>query len=597
MEGRTNWHGRFKSEDAARAKLAHIAAILGMPIEDTGEYWRDVNHCHRLSINRAAVQVAHAITREVPNVNATAITRADSLRDVARKLELRQRASGDTPRDIRITRGSHAWQVSGSGFSERAREAILARLSELVRAGWRVSLHSNGRPYHIARADGAGYVASSYSDGAVSVGVSADAAKLDAVAAVAAFIVGGSRPQFWHDHPHAIEARRRAEFNAALDAMDTADGKRAARAVATFIMAGTDAIELAKVPAPYSVACLHSGTEDGALWYVTRNGAKLDADSPYNGGCIYRADAIAGAIELAKLVARYASDWARDCEWLDLDIDSDEDAARLSDSFWIRNASRHYDGGIAALESDAVTDAADWCDCGTVTGASGGYVKHEPGAPGCESAPNPTHPIPGSVTADAILARHAKDAADAFTFDPDSEDADTAAMRAVDIMRDLAREDRAAFILRVFGMPQDERHACRELASIERSGMPLAPSAWQYTRKQARIERGMPDVARELACHYREDITRLAFEGHEATGEYGESTNLAAWREACAAFDAVNATAFHTFGGMALDGYQGDLDKLARVALDAACDAVSWAAFNEAHTDTGAPVGIEPRGE
>ena len=52
------WRGRFRTEEAARAKLDAVSSLLGMAPEDTGRYFRDVNYCHRISFTSAAVSRA-----------------------------------------------------------------------------------------------------------------------------------------------------------------------------------------------------------------------------------------------------------------------------------------------------------------------------------------------------------------------------------------------------------------------------------------------------------------------------------------------------------------------------------------------------------
>lgn len=176
-----------------------------------------------------------------------------------------------------------------------------------------------------------------------------------------------------------------------------------------------------------------------------------------------------------------------------------------------------------------------------------------------------------------IASRIAREAAEGFTYDSDSEDEHGAAQRAVDILKDLSPADVPAFMLKVFGLPIEERQ------TLMRRGLSNPDNAAE------RAEVGWPDLARELVFGYRADIEPLAFAGHYADADkgLGESTNLSAWREALAAFDAANTLAAHTFGGMSLDGYQADVNRLATIALDAAGDALRWASFNNANPEAG----------
>lgn len=225
---------------------------------------------------------------------------------------------------------------------------------------------------------------------------------------------------------------------------------------------------------------------------------------------------------------------------------------------------------LCCLQGDDMSDSEP-CDCGGVTGESGRYVQHAPGAPGC---------LDRSTA--AIAARIAADAARAWQYDPDVSDADSAAQDVADLLRDLATQaDRMTLLHRVFGLPSEECHSYNEHRDITRAGNPAADwTRYHELAKEGRKEKGAPDVALELVSAYADDIAPVAFDGHEAGDGFGESTNLSSWKEARAAFDAVNVAAHHTFGGMALDGYRGELDKLARVALEAQAEAVRYALWN-----------------
>lgn len=201
---------------------------------------------------------------------------------------------------------------------------------------------------------------------------------------------------------------------------------------------------------------------------------------------------------------------------------------------------------------------------------------------------------------DAIAARIAREAAETFEYDADREDDSSAAQRAADILRDLSPDDVPAFLSRVFGLPVSERYTTEDIA-YHRSRVNAEPGTaypedWTERVREAGRERGIPDVARMLVCDYRDIVRALAFMGHDATGDRGESTNLSAWREACDAFNAVNALSGHAFGGYALDGYADDVNRLATVALDAMIVSVQWAAYNS--REPFEPVyWNEPRGE
>lgn len=196
-----------------------------------------------------------------------------------------------------------------------------------------------------------------------------------------------------------------------------------------------------------------------------------------------------------------------------------------------------------------------------------------------------------------IAARIARDAAKTWKYDSGEEDAEGAAQRAADILRDLSPEDVPGFLLRVFGLPMEERHASREYTRLTLHADPSEDWArWHALAEDARVEAGFPDAARVLIFEYRDVIEPLAFAGHYAVNDLvSESTNLSAWREAWAAWDRVQALRAHAFGGNSLDGWDRHIGELQEATIAAALDALRWAAFNNANTE---PVyQDEPRSE
>lgn len=343
--------------------------------------------------------------------------------------------------------------------------------------------------------------------------------------------------------------------------------------------------------AGYGVVREHSGTEDGYLYYVTHNGSRV----PNAGGWNDAFPAWHEACDLARLDKLTAAERAAvETMRSDTPAPADYAATVLEDGRVVetrearpreRNDESEYGYSravvLASIRRDYIGTSAIVVECdGT---------RYDDVA----DIPEPRMAMGSSYDVDVMAAKLAREAADAFDFDAESEDASSAAQRAADILRDLAADDVPAFLLRVFGMPTEERHAARELRARWSHGVPEANdtatvSEWRMLRAQARAEAGYVDVARELVLQYEAELQARAFAGHGAfTDERGrkfsESTNLNAWREARAAFAAVNETAGHAFGGMSLDGYRAELDKLAAVTLDAAAEAVRWAAWNDAH--------------
>lgn len=114
-----------------------------------------------------------------------AFSYSDSLSAVCQKLELRQRRSATASADIRLVR-------SGRSFvpvSQKAKDAVSSNLPALARAGWRISLWADGRPWMVERGYGRGYafLLNQEADGS-SFGVSADAETLEALEALGAFL-------------------------------------------------------------------------------------------------------------------------------------------------------------------------------------------------------------------------------------------------------------------------------------------------------------------------------------------------------------------------------------------------------------------------
>lgn len=207
---------------------------------------------------------------------------------------------------------------------------------------------------------------------------------------------------------------------------------------------------------------------------------------------------------------------------------------------------------------------------------------------------------------DAACARAAVDAADAFVWDIDGEDDTSAAQRALDILRDLSAEDRPAFLMKLYGVPTEERHAEAEITRRWSHGVPTANDAesidaWRMLRERAREDRGLYDVARVLTFEHRDIVAPMVFAGHfEEDTSYGvPSTNLSAYREAWHAFECVQALRAHTFGGNALEGCIRHIDTLEARATDAIMEAMRWAIWNNANEggNTGACETGMPRAE
>lgn len=70
--GSFNWRGRFKDEESARKKLKSLADRLGLTPEETGKYFTDVNHNHRLTISEKAVSRAKDMMAEAPSAEPVA---------------------------------------------------------------------------------------------------------------------------------------------------------------------------------------------------------------------------------------------------------------------------------------------------------------------------------------------------------------------------------------------------------------------------------------------------------------------------------------------------------------------------------------------
>lgn len=350
------------------------------------------------------------------------------------------------------------------------------------------------------------------------------------------------------------------------------------------------------VAVPFTVEHLASGTEDGHLWYVVEHGDGGERRIVSSDGWMHREHAEREARDLAKLAKLTDGQRAAVTE-----LRSHCPAPGDFGAAWLQgdqaNEYRYLDpvsrdaydeNHVAEFVATFVADIAGETDSVIVT-VEGNVLT----------------PTMGQVKRAAVAA---KLAAESFTIDMDSEDAESAAQRAVDILRDLSADDVPAFLTRVFGLPAEQRYAEKEMRARSPRGVPEQNDSetietWRMLREQARAERGYSDVARVLVFEYRDIIAPIVFAGHEGTTEcrihgdvtpcdscpqcgnaihvreLGDSTNLSMWREALHAFEAISAVRAHTFGGCCLVDFAGQLDRMDDAATGALIESVQWAAF------------------
>lgn len=184
----------------------------------------------------------------------------------------------------------------------------------------------------------------------------------------------------------------------------------------------------------------------------------------------------------------------------------------------------------------------------------------------------------------ASAAKLADDAARSFTYDADSEDADSAAWRAADIL-DAASKDGAAVLCGiVFGSADDaDKQDAAEYRRIMLHGNP--GENWTRFRELGKAEmrvRGIADVAYVLVSDAKyADIMRGTLAKLGAAGTTAEH----GFQHGLACLDALRELEPFTFGAMALDGRRGMVEQLradaARYAADAMADA-AWCARADA---------------
>lgn len=374
-------------------------------------------------------------------------------------------------------------------------------------------------------------------------------------------------------------------------------------------------------------------------------------------------------------VIAWCREWAKDCEWADIEETNELDDWDVPSL--LRNCDKHIDGGLAFVLADvrrcadsrATLEASDkssaeriytsdraeavaayrklgnasrvvyrpnddkassgepyvmdYIRAREVADSHRGYCAacmqedHCGACDCCKDDPiDESGEIGSMIDAEVsrVAASMAREAASSFEVDEDREDAESAAQRVADILRDMnadvphgfdewfklergvsapMRPEVASFLTRIFGLPAEDRHACKRLASVtaETVRTPEGIERMREWRKDARRERGLSEVARVLVFEYRDIIMRVVFAGHEsftdATGrEFGESTNLSSFREACAAWDALNDLRSHTYGDMSLDGCAGHIDIMGARAIEAIVAACQYAISNAANGDS-----------
>lgn len=315
-----------------------------------------------------------------------------------------------------------------------------------------------------------------------------------------------------------------------------------------------------------------STTEDGAVDHPTsaediaeaKAAEAIEATNPDNAGERIALGSLIAELagsdyvttDEAAAVVAWVREWVADCDWAD-EWASTGKALDMPDADLLRCADRHISYGLRFVLDDVRRVSAVEMSAAPIT------------------------------TRDAVAASLAKRAAEGFTFNDDDEDAESAAGRAADILRDLSPGDVPTFVLRVFGLPLADRYVSADVEAHRRyiANDPgrAFPDDWQSRVQAARTEKGYPDVARVLVLDHADIVARVMFMG-DAFG----STNQAQWDEGIRCLAALNSLRAFTYGSGPLDSVAASrsIEDNERDAIGHAIEAVQYAADNARQGDS-----------